>query len=76
LSHHIHTWHQEYHKGYVGNIIEAVGDDGNSLMTGIGYEMNIPRMRNAVEGIPFVLRRKYHVDTIPMNKAGGTKLYL
>lgn len=28
------------HKGYVGNIIETIGDDGNSLITGIGYERN------------------------------------
>lgn len=29
------------HKGYVGNIIETVGEDGNSLITGIAYENNI-----------------------------------
>ncbi len=29
------------HKGYVGNIIETVGEDGNSLITGVGYENNI-----------------------------------
>lgn len=29
------------HKGYVGNIIETVGENGNSLITGIGYENNI-----------------------------------
>ena len=30
----------EDYKGYVGNIIETVGEDGDSLITGIGYEQN------------------------------------
>jgi hypothetical protein len=29
------------HKGYVGNIIETVGENGDSLITGVGYETNI-----------------------------------
>ncbi|MDD2216639.1 MAG: transposase [Eubacteriales bacterium] len=28
------------HKGYVGNIIETIGEDGISLITGFGYENN------------------------------------
>ena len=28
------------HKGYVGNIIETVGENGDSLITGVGYESN------------------------------------
>ena len=28
------------HKGYVGNIIETVGENGDSLITGVGYETN------------------------------------
>lgn len=28
------------HKGYVGNVIETLGDDGVSLITGISYETN------------------------------------
>jgi len=28
------------HKGYVGNIIETVGENGNSLITGVSYEQN------------------------------------
>lgn len=28
------------HKGYVGNVIETVGEDGDSLITGAGYEQN------------------------------------
>ena len=30
----------EDYKGYVGNIIETVGEGGDSLITGIGYEQN------------------------------------
>lgn len=29
------------HKGYVGNVIETVGENGESLITGAGYEQNI-----------------------------------
>lgn len=28
------------HKGYVGNVVETVGEDGDSLVTGMGYEAN------------------------------------
>lgn len=28
------------HKGYVGNIVETVGENGDSLITGVGYEKN------------------------------------
>ena len=28
------------HKGYVGNIVETVGEKGDSLITGVGYENN------------------------------------
>lgn len=28
------------HKGYVGNVLETVGEDGDSLVTGVGYEVN------------------------------------
>lgn len=28
------------HKGYVGNLVETVGENGDSLITGIGYEQN------------------------------------
>lgn len=29
------------HKGYVGNLIETIGEDGDSLITGVTYEENI-----------------------------------
>ncbi len=29
------------HKGYVGNVIETVGEHGDSLITDVGYEQNI-----------------------------------
>ena len=28
------------HKGYVGNLVETVGENGDSLITGVGYEVN------------------------------------
>ena len=28
------------HKGYAGNIVETVGENGNSLITSVGYENN------------------------------------
>ncbi len=28
------------HKGYAGNLVETVGENGDSLITGIGYEQN------------------------------------
>lgn len=28
------------HKGYAGNVIETVGENGDSLITGVGYETN------------------------------------
>lgn len=95
-------------KGYVGNIVETVGENGDSLITEFQVEQNThsdsqfcqdylekrdenaeaeilitdgayggkknrekaasvnTTLRNAVEGIPSVMRRRYHVDDLPV----------
>lgn len=57
---------KEQKKNFAVMVSQKMADRANCLlkMTTDEYQ-SLARQRNAVEGIPSVLRRKYHIDDIP-----------
>ena len=58
---------KEQRKDYAVHVSQKMADRANYLRKMSTEEYRkLARKRNAIEGIPSVLRRKYHIDTIPV----------